>query len=104
VRSLPCPAGSGHGHTGVLYLGGPPQLGTGGRDEQGGGGHHCGEDDILEEGGPLVKVVSGRVLTQGAPQGVVFGGEILERGGEGVPVGLFPVEMGFGAREVRIGV
>jgi hypothetical protein len=104
VHSLPCPVGSGHGHTGVLYLGGPPLLATGGWEERGGGGHHCREDDIVEEGGPLIEVVLGGVLVQGAPQGVFFGGEILKRGGEGVPVGLFPVETGFGAHEVRIGV
>jgi hypothetical protein len=51
---------------GILYLGGPPLLGMGGQEEWGGGGHHCREDNITEEGGPLIEVMLGGVLMQGA--------------------------------------
>jgi hypothetical protein len=58
----------------------------------------------MEEGGLFIEVMLGGVLIQGAPQGVSFSGEILEYGGEGILVGLFLVEMGFGAHEVHVRV
>jgi hypothetical protein len=62
---------------GVLYLGSLLPLGIGGWEEWGHGGYYYGEDDIVEEGGLLIEVVLGGVLIQGAPQGVIYGREIL---------------------------